>query len=119
MAFVACKKESGGSSGSKEDTKTINLDNNVDGANLTKEFCVDLVQNYWDCGKGAGVCWGRSDGGWGCYKVGCESGGRGDVLIKIEDSFDEITREESYYRYRILQLVFDSENCRLTLTIYF
>jgi len=106
MCFMAgCKKDEDKNAGSNK----INLDKNVDGADLTKDFCMNLVQNYWDCSNGA--MW-YSTGYNGLYQwyrgyYGCESGGKGNLLMEIEGFFSEggkLNTERSYYKYRILYL---------------
>ena len=106
IGFVACQKDNSPDD-NNSNNNSFSLDKNVDGKDLTKDFCINLVQNYWDCSNGAVSIRGTSSGDY-ITKWDCSiQGAKGYLLNGIDNYFDKIDREGSYYKYRILTLIFD------------
>lgn len=91
-----------------------NLSKNVEGKDLTKEFCINLVRNNWDCNMGA-VYFRQNVGtvlpSQNYTEYGCYQGHMGEIINFINGSFDEgIDVEKSYYKNYILYLYVQYSN---------
>ncbi|MCL2097556.1 MAG: hypothetical protein FWH23_02190 [Bacteroidales bacterium] len=84
----------------------IDLDKHVEGKDLTKEFCIDLVQNHWNCSNLAYIR--RTSGTWNATTYDCRAGAKHDLIQQIKEYWDNypnhLDRERSYYQYRVLYL---------------
>jgi hypothetical protein len=91
------------SCGDKDNGNDINLAKNVDGKDLTEEFCINLVRNYWDCNKGASNEYHFCSGGYNYSTYACIQGDEGKLMNQIVAAFEEgILTTKSYYRnYRL------------------
>jgi hypothetical protein len=118
VVFSGCQKEPGGN-GNNNNNNNFSLDKNVDGKDLTEEYCIKLVRNYWDCNKGA----------WNEYWINnhctyqifdCKQGDEGKILACIQDLFVRgIDVEKSYYRNYILYLAYIDNKLLVNLTVTF
>jgi hypothetical protein len=95
------------------------INKEVEGADLTKEFCIELVRNHWDCSMGAyydNSC-GTSYQGYGC-------GDTGSIINRITNFFDNYTldRGKSYYKNHVLYIETipnSGDRCSYRLTVNF
>ncbi len=83
----------------------IPLEKNVDGSELTEEFCINLVRSYWDCNRGAIYDWSNESGSYGRLHYGCNQGDEGSIMSDISYFFEKgIDVEKSYYKNYILHV---------------
>jgi hypothetical protein len=93
--FIACSKEK----------KSVNLDKNLSGSELTETYCIKMVRDYWDCSKGAYYSYTYGSGNYYRRHFDCSSGDRGDLMNFIQGMFEAgIDESNSYYKNYILVL---------------
>lgn len=85
------------------------LKKNLSGNELTKEFCIDLVRNHWDCNMGAKSTYMNKceTSVYGHTNYSCYQGDMGEIINEINYLFDSpggINKEKCYYKNYILYL---------------
>lgn len=96
--FIACGKND----------KSINLDRNLSGSELSDSYCIKMVRDYWDCSKGAFYNNQYSTGNYYRRNYSCQGDDRGDLMSLIDFLFNDerivIDRSKCYYRNYILYI---------------